>query len=143
MKLISVVIRWQSHSTSRDEVSLLCFVFFQESESIFPQKLRSSRTVEDQDWTSPAGPLDTVRRLASENLTFSLMDDRGGRRESRTFPAMLWSLSSPKGCQCRRPKTRRFNPWVRKIPYRKAWQPTLLFSPGESHGQRMLVGYSP
>ena len=79
--------------------------------------------MEDQDWTSLAGPLDTVRRLASENLTFSLMDDRGGRRESRTFPAMLWSLSSPKGCQCRRPKRCRFNPWVGKIPWRRAWQP--------------------
>ena len=35
-----------------------------------------------------------------------------------------------------------FNPWVRKIPWR-AWQPTPVFSPGESHGQRSLVGYSP
>ena len=30
-----------------------------------------------------------------------------------------------------------------KIPWRKAWQPTLVFLPGESHGQRSLVGYSP
>ena len=33
-------------------------------------------------------------------------------------------------------------PGVRKIPWRRAWQPTLVFSPGESHGQRSLVGYS-
>ena len=37
--------------------------------------------------------------------------------------------------------------WVRlligKIPWRKAWQPTSVFLPGESHGQRSLVGYSP
>ena len=33
-----------------------------------------------------------------------------------------------------------FNPWVRKIPWRRAWQPTL---PGESHGLRSLVGYCP
>ena len=44
-------------------------------------------------------------------------------------------------CQCRRCKRRRFNPWVGKIPWRRAWQPTLVFLPGESHGQRSLVGY--
>ena len=31
----------------------------------------------------------------------------------------------------------------RKIPWRKAWQLTLVFLPGESHKQRSLVGYSP
>ena len=36
-----------------------------------------------------------------------------------------------------------FNPWVRKIPWRRAWQSTPVFLPGESHGQRSLVGYSP
>ena len=36
-----------------------------------------------------------------------------------------------------------FNPWVRKIPWRRAWQPTPVCLPGESHGQRSLVGYSP
>jgi len=30
-----------------------------------------------------------------------------------------------------------------KIPWRRAWQPTPVFLPGESHGQRSLVGYSP
>ena len=41
--------------------------------------------------------------------------------------------------QCRRLG---FNLWVGKIPWRKAWQPTSVFLPGESHGQRSLVGYS-
>ena len=36
-----------------------------------------------------------------------------------------------------------FNPWVRKIPWRRAWQPIPVFLPGESHGRRSLVGYSP
>ena len=34
------------------------------------------------------------------------------------------------------------NPWVGKVPWRKAWEPTPVFLPGESHGQRSLVGYS-
>ena len=35
-----------------------------------------------------------------------------------------------------------FDPWVRKIPWKRAWQPTPVVLPGESHGQRSLVGYS-
>ena len=40
-------------------------------------------------------------------------------------------------------KRLQFHPWVRKIPWRRARQPTPVFLPGESHGQRSLVGYSP
>ena len=36
-----------------------------------------------------------------------------------------------------------FDPWVRKIPWRREWQPTPVFLPGKSHGQRSLVDYSP
>ena len=35
------------------------------------------------------------------------------------------------------------NPWVRKISWRRKWQPTPVFLPGKSHGWRNLVGYSP
>ena len=34
-----------------------------------------------------------------------------------------------------------FDPWVGKIPWRRKWQPTPLFLPGKSHGQRNLLGY--
>ena len=37
----------------------------------------------------------------------------------------------------------RFDPWVGTIPWRRAWQHTPVFLPGESHGQKSLVGYSP
>ena len=36
-----------------------------------------------------------------------------------------------------------FNSWIRKIPWRRKWQPSPVFLPGKSHGQRSLVGYSP
>ena len=36
-----------------------------------------------------------------------------------------------------------FDPWVGKIPWRRKWQPTPVFLPGEFHGQRSLLGYSP
>ena len=45
--------------------------------------------------------------------------------------------------QCRRHKRLWFDPWVGKIPWRRAWQPTPVFLSGESHGQRSLVGYGP
>ena len=40
--------------------------------------------------------------------------------------------------QCTRP---RFDSYVGKIPWRREWQPTPVFLPGEFHGQRNLVGY--
>ena len=51
-----------------------------------------------------------------------------------------WCSGKEPTCwRCRRP---RFDPWVGRIPCRRAWQPTLAFLPGESHGQRSLAGYS-
>ena len=46
-------------------------------------------------------------------------------------------------CQCRRHRRHGLDPWVGKIPWRRAGQPTPVFLPGESHGQRGLVSYSP
>ena len=46
-------------------------------------------------------------------------------------------------CQCRSCRRWRFDPWIRKIPWRRKWQPTPVFLLGESHGQRSLTGYSP
>ena len=46
-------------------------------------------------------------------------------------------------CQCRRLKILGFSPWVGKIPWRRAWQPTPVFLSGDSHGERNLVGYTP
>ena len=50
------------------------------------------------------------------------------------------SMVKESACQCRRPG---FNLWVRKITWRRKWQPSSVFLPGKSHGQRHLVGYSP
>ena len=45
--------------------------------------------------------------------------------------------------QCRRHRRRGFDTWVRKIPWRRKWQPTPEFLAGKSHEQRILAGYSP
>ena len=46
-------------------------------------------------------------------------------------------------CQCRKRKRLGFDPWVGMIPSRRKWQPTPVFVPEGSHGQRSLAGYSP
>ena len=46
-------------------------------------------------------------------------------------------------CQCRSCWRSRFNPWVGEIPWSRKQQPTLVFLPEKSHGQRSLLGYRP
>ena len=41
------------------------------------------------------------------------------------------------------PAMKEFNPWVRKIPWRRKWQPIPVLLLKKFHGQRSLVGYSP
>ena len=51
-----------------------------------------------------------------------------------------WWLRRLSVClQCGRP---RFNPWIWKISWRRKWQPTPVFLPGKSHGQKSLVGHN-
>ena len=45
--------------------------------------------------------------------------------------------------QCRWHKRFGFDPWIRMIPWRRKWQPTPVFLPGEFHEQRSMEGYSP
>ena len=56
------------------------------------------------------------------------------------FPVPGGFLVAQRVKQCGRPG---FSSWVRKILWRRAWQPTPGFLPGKSHGQRSLVGYNP
>ena len=65
-------------------------------------------------------------------------------------PPLLWETGFPGGasgkeptCQCRRLKRCGFDPWVKKIPWRRAQKPTPVLLPGESHDQRSLAGYRP
>ena len=71
----------------------------------------------------PLAPLGGLRKLILSS-------------SDRCFPGSVLKKSA---CQCRR---RGFHPWVQKTPWRRKWQPTPVFLPGESHGQRSLAGYS-
>ena len=83
------------------------------------------------------------------NLQFNLAT-KTNRKDSLKIMLCIKSVGFPGGasgeeptCQCRRHRRCGFIPWVGKIPWRRAWQPTPVFLPGGSHGQRSLVGYSP
>ena len=62
------------------------------------------------------------------------------------FHKLLWNFLANAiliTTQYRRRRRCRLDPLVRKIPWRWEWQLTLVFLPGESHGQRSLAGYTP
>ena len=72
----------------------------------------------------------TKKNLASN---FSLL-------VNSTIFIVLWLPGKESTCQCRRFK---FDPWVRKIPWKRKCPPIPAFLSGKFHGQRNLAGYSP
>ena len=54
-----------------------------------------------------------------------------------------WHMGKESTYQCRKPRKHGFDPQDEKIPWRRKWQPTLVFLSGKVHGQRSLAGYSP
>ena len=62
---------------------------------------------------------------------------------SLPFRAFQWLGGKESTCQFRRCRGCGFSPWVRKILWRRKWQPTPVLLPGKPHGHRSLVGYSP
>ena len=94
----------------------------------------------------PAIPLQSVsshtKNLASVNsylYYFSYCENLSMQIEA--FPG--GASGKEPTCQCRRHKRFRFDPWIQKIPWRRKWQPTPLFLPGECQVLRSLAGYSP
>ena len=63
---------------------------------------------------------------------FSVFKDFSGGTVVKNLPANAGNTGD-----------RGFNPWVGEIPWRKKWQPTPVFLPGEFHGERILEGYNP
>ena len=53
-----------------------------------------------------------------------------------------WHVGKESTYHCRY-RRHRFDPWVGKVPWRRKRQPTPVFLPGKSRGQRSLAGYSP
>ena len=79
-------------------------------------------------------------RIKTLSFCLSLHSQSNGASHCPVGPCRQVAQRQRICLQCRRPV---FDPWVRKMPWRRKWQPTPVFSPGKSHGQRRLVGYSP
>ena len=104
---------------------------------------------------SSEDPLEEGMATHSSILAWRIPIDRGAwkatvhgvsRSEGLSIAQHTAAGGSPSGtsskeptCRCRRHKRCRFNPLVRKIPWRRKWQPTPVFFPG----QRSLAGYGP
>ena len=101
-----------------------------------PSNMISSWVPSIQIWTS-------LRVIILPLIGSTASGDEQGKIKNahESFPG--GTSGKEPACQCRRHKRHEFNPWVGKIPWRRAWQPTPVFLPGESHGQRSLAGYSP
>ena len=77
------------------------------------------------------------------SLDFSACLNNCNNSSSRSIVGFLGSTSDKElACPCRRGKRHGLDPRVGKIPWRRPWQPTPVFLPGESHGQRNLEVYS-
>ena len=84
-----------------------------------------------------ASPIIAHRTLPSNSLCMCV----SACISQRNRPAGDINVSYPGGasgeepvCQCRRCKRCGFDPWIRKIPWRRAWKLTPVFLPGEPHG---------
>ena len=92
-----------------------------------------------------AAPAFSWNLLAIQMLRPTESEPKEGRPESYILPSLpcdstrppRWLNDRESACQCRR---HWFDPWVRKIPWRRKWESTPVFLPGESRGQRSLMG---
>ena len=95
-------------------------------------------------WSFPYGFEDRSIPCPTHTLTlyFVLMLLKGFKTQQNSgFPRQLSGKEF--ACQCMRHRRCGFDPWDWKLPLWMAWQPTSVFLPGKSHGQRRREGYSP
>ena len=111
---------------------------------------------EGKKWKSHRGAslrarLVKLKMTAGRPNSHHTMSIRVGKRGGYMYLELYWHSLSTLGlprqhsgkestCQCRRHKKHSFDPWLRKILWRRKRQTTPVFLPGESHGQRSLVG---
>ena len=90
-------------------------------------------------WIPPWTLIHVAQGQNTQGSPYKRLTLKHGRRRRRASQVVLVVPT----CQCRRHKRCRLSPWVGKIPWRRKWQPTPVFLPEETHGQRSLVGYGP
>ena len=138
----SLLLDASPNSSSQWNVCLQFLIW--ESDSRAPQLRRISpepmgRTSGHVRWcTSSAQP--SAWRVMGDLEMLEWMIERWLWQNQEWFPDALVVKNVPASAGDMRCG---FDPWVRKIPWKRAWQPTPVFLPGKPHGQRSLAGYSP
>ena len=95
----------------------------------------------DRSGIMPVQDLAFKRTSSSISISWRLEPPCKKSNYHKSFPGGASGKES--ACQCRRCWILEFHPWVGKISWRRKRQPTPVFLPGKSQGQRSLVGYSP
>ena len=115
-----------------------------------PSQLPSPEPLGPSSPASPANLLPfslTAGNLWPGNLWSADFNRIPERQSYEALPPLVglprWLSGKEPTYQCRKCRRHRFDPWVRKIPWRRKWQPTLVFLPEKSCGQRSMVGCSP
>ena len=80
-------------------------------------------------------------RRRAKDASSDSSETSGGAEHPCTRIGLPWWLSGKESA--RQYRRLRLDTWVGKIPWRRAWQPILVFLPGDFHGQRSLAGCSP
>ena len=126
----------QSESFSRTvrQTSSVAFTMIPSSgcRSLVPSQPRFLQSVTQMPFPRPPQHISEERRFPPEPLP-SGCKWYFGLPQLRTLLGLPWGLRWRLG----------LHPWVGKVPWKRAWQLTLEFLPGEFHGQRSLAGYSP
>ena len=119
---------WQlcSHPTSQDSLQPASMLGEQQWSLLYPSGRNTTRPQGEVRGASRSQPQPSLLGLK----TCACILPRGCKQQQI---CLRWR-------RCRRPG---LDPWVGKIPWRRKWQPTPVFLPGESHGQRSLAGCSP
>ena len=97
----------------------------------------------NSDLLSPKSKLSSMLLVGVSTDIINLEANLATSDKIKSIHTFCGASGKEPACQCRRCKRCRFDPWVGKIPWRRAWQLSSVFLPGESHGQRSLVGYGP
>ena len=133
-----------SDCTSQSQHSLLSqatFTFSQESDPIFRvPRFQGAHFKLSESFIRALLTRFAVRRLHSPPLPLGEHRTARGTVLHNNRASLMDQVVRRICLQCGRP---RFHPWVGKMPWRRAWQPTPVFLPDGSHGQRSLAGYSP
>ena len=105
-----------------------------------PPKKKLINDLLNLEWSTYPDEIDSINHSSKSNKE---VDGLSRAWIHQRASQVAFQVSKEPTFQWRRHKRHSFNPGVGKIPWRRVWQPTPVFSPGESHGQKSLEGYSP